>query len=121
MTSEAVPNNTFGAQKPGTRRERERPNAERVTRMTDDDIRKLVREGFSDGRLPNQPPVIAPLTMPSRPTQHLIEGGALRPDPCLICGGQPTQVRYSAASMTFHDRCHEIWWEEMAKLRHLSP
>jgi len=84
--------------------------------MTDDEIRRLVRTGFPDGRLPRQSPVIAPLTIPGRPTQHLMEGGGRRPDPCLICGGQPTQIWYPGASIALHDRCHDIWQEEMAKL-----
>ena len=85
-----------------------------VCHMNDDEIRKLVRKGFSDGSLPRQSPVIAPLTIPGRATQHLIEGGN-RPDPCVICGDQPTQIWYPSASIAFHDRCHAIWQEEMAK------
>lgn len=84
--------------------------------MNDDEIRQLVRKGFSDGRVPRQPPVIAPLTIPGRPTQHLMEGGNRRPDPCLICGGQPTEIWYPEVSIAFHDRCHAIWQEEMATL-----
>lgn len=84
--------------------------------MTDDEIRNLVRTGFSDGRLPRQSPVIAPLTIPGRPTQHLMEGGGSRPDPCLVCGGGPTEIWYPGAAIAFHGRCHGIWQEEMARL-----
>ncbi|GEM_PF-6289886 len=82
--------------------------------MNNDEIRKLARKGFSDGRLPRQFPVIATLTIPGRPTQHLMEGGNLRPDPCVICGGQPTEIWYPGASIAFHDRCYAIWQEEVA-------
>jgi len=84
--------------------------------MTDDEIRRLVQTGLSDGWLPRQSPLIAPLTVPGRPTQHLMEGGGRRTDPCLICGDQPTEIWYPGAAIAFHPRCHEIWQEEMAKL-----
>ncbi len=85
--------------------------------MNDDEIRHLVRKGFSDGTLLRQPPVIAPLEVPGRPTQILMEGGGPLPDPCAVCGGRPTQMRYPGVSVAFHDRCHAIWQEEIDRLR----
>ena len=88
--------------------------------MTDDEIRSLVRAGLSDRRLQRQSPVIAPLTIPGGRTQHLMEGGSQRSDPCLVCGGQPTDIWYPGAAIAFHARCHEVWQEEIAKLLRLS-
>ena len=83
--------------------------------MTDDEIRQIVQAGLAERRLPRQFPVIAPLTVSGGRTQHLMEGGNQRPDPCLVCGSHPTDIWYPGAAMAFHSRCHEIWQEELAR------
>jgi len=87
--------------------------------MKDDEIRELGRAKLSDGTLLNQIPVIASDAIPGAPTRILLEGGGPFPDPCTVCNSRPTQVRYPP-SLTFHDRCHAIWQDEVLKSRHLS-
>jgi hypothetical protein len=89
--------------------------------MTDDEIGTLVRAGLVDGTLPQQSLGIAQPENPGQPIQSLMDLGSF-PDPCAVCGGSPTQARYSSPvgsgrSIAFHDRCHGIWMEEIGKRR----
>ncbi len=87
--------------------------------MNDDEIRDIVRIKLSDGTLLNQIPVIASDAIPGVPTRILLEGGGPFPDPWAVCNGRATQVRYPP-TLTFHDRCHGIWQDEVLKSRQLS-
>lgn len=78
--------------------------------MTDDEIRRLIHQKMLDRSLLDQIPVIASDSRPGEPTRILAEFGGPFPESCAVCGGGPTQVRYSPA-LAIHERCHAIWQE----------
>lgn len=83
--------------------------------MTDDEIRTLVRAKLADGTLPRQTLGIAGLGRP------ILNAGLSVPDPCVVCGEKPSQVLYDPdgprPGPAFHERCHDIWHEEIRGLR----
>ena len=78
--------------------------------MNDDEINRVVHQKLSDRSLLDQIPVIAADSRPGEPTRILAEFGGPFPESCAVCGGGPTQARYSP-SLAFHERCHAIWQE----------
>jgi hypothetical protein len=82
--------------------------------MTDNEIRNLVRAKLADGTL-REPQVIAGLGRP------LVASGVSVPDPCAVCGGKPSEVLYDPdgprPGPAFHERCFQIWHEEISGLR----
>jgi hypothetical protein len=86
--------------------------------MTDDEIRKRVRERLANRTLPRElPGGVAPLTadQPLSSPQPVIFGSP-SPDPCVVCDEPGTQLRYDlptgTGSLAFHHRCRQIWEEE---------
>ena len=94
----------------------QRYGAKRAPR-TDDEIAASIRAALADGTLPQEQPVIAQPVIPGQAMQHQMEGASALPYRCIVCGGQPTQIRYPQARMAFHERCHRIWLEECDKIR----
>jgi len=86
--------------------------------MDDEAVRKRVQERMADGRLPRHIPIRAkPVEPGQRPETALVVGSAFR-NPCVVCDVARTQVRYNAStgSIAFHQRCHQIWTEEVGRL-----
>jgi hypothetical protein len=80
--------------------------------MTDDEIRKRVRERLANGMLPRHIPA-GPVT-PGQPSPPLIVTGSALPNPCEVYDEPATQMRYelTTGSLAFHDQCGRIWDEE---------
>jgi hypothetical protein len=87
--------------------------------MTDDEIRKRVRERLAEGTLPREVHVMAGLRRPVVPTDDAWTAGSAFKDPCAVCDEQGTQIRYHVYKppLAFHRRCHTIWREEAERLR----
>ena len=81
--------------------------------MTDDEIRNRVRERLANGRLPARIPATGPVG-PGQPTPPLI---GLHEQPCAVCDGFGSQLRYDVPSggLVFHPRCHAIWEKERTR------
>ena len=100
------------------------PPAAEGAEMTDDEIGELVRKGLSAGTLPKQSIGIASDVSAGGPggsPKILADLGSSFPEPCAVCGGRPTQVRYDVpawpgGSIAFHGRCHGVWMEEIGRL-----
>lgn len=86
--------------------------------MTDDEIRKRVQAKLAEGTLMRDRPMIAQPVIPGQPTQIGLIGGSALADPCAVCGEKATQLCYTPPTggrLAFHQRCHEIWREEVEK------
>jgi hypothetical protein len=87
--------------------------------MNDAELSRLVQQKLLDRFLLDQIPGIASDSRPGEPTRILAQFGGPFPESCAVCGGGPTQVRYSP-SLAFHDRCHAIWQEAVASRQRRS-
>ena len=90
-----------------------RPHDRHGRPLNDDEIRVLVRKGLADRTLPRELQVIANLG------RDLVAEISV-PNPCAVCGGKPSQVLYDPdgpkPGPAFHNRCFQIWHEEISKL-----
>ena len=87
--------------------------------MTDDEIRKLVRKKLADRTLQRHYTVVAERVGPGISTpavETAFSLGSALPDPCVVCGEHPTQLRYERQRVAFHRECHRIWQEEGRRL-----
>jgi len=83
---------------------------------TDDEIRQIVQKKLADGTLQRHytwvaQPVGPGLSVPAVDTAFSV--GSALPDPCVVCGEHPTQLRYEPHRVAFHHECHRVWQEEV--------
>jgi hypothetical protein len=87
--------------------------------MTEGEIRKLVRKKLAERTLQCHYTEIAERLAPGVSTPAVETAfalGSALPDPCVVCGQRPTQLRYERQKVAFHRECHRIWQEEGRKL-----